>query len=363
MSSSIGKNLKISIFGESHGRSIGVVVDGLPAGIPIDREDILLDMARRRAGRKPGSTKRVEADMPEIQSGVYEDHTTGTPLCAVIKNGDPHSQDYAALAGKPRPSHADYTSLVKYGGLQDLRGGGHFSGRLTAPLVFAGAVARAYLKTQGVACGSHIACIGGIWDAAFDPLNVDEKTLARLRKSDFPVLDAAQGREMAERIEEARMNKDSLGGIDECAVVGLPAGIGDPMFDGMESKIAAILFGVPGVKGVEFGRGFAMANLRGSEANDAMEMRDGKPAFLSNNSGGILGGITSGAPLIVRACFKPTASIAQEQSTVNMNTKEDCRIVIKGRHDSCITVRGLVAAEAAVMIAVADAMLEGSKRI
>lgn len=362
MSSNIGKSLKINLFGESHGSAVGVVIDGLPAGIKLEQEAILADMARRKAGGA-GSTNRIEEDTPRIISGLYKGRTTGSPLAAIIRNGDAHSGDYESLKNKPRPSHADYTALLKYGGLQDLRGGGHFSGRLTAPLVFAGAVARAYLRSRGVECASHIYRVGDVWDAPMDMLSVDKALLRELYEMDFPVLDEEKGQAMRALIEDARINTDSVGGVAECATVGLPVGIGEPIFEGLESKIAAVLFGVPGVKGVEFGAGFGFAGMRGSEANDGMHMENGRPAFTSNNCGGILGGISSGAPLIVRTAFKPTPSIALAQHTVDLAEKADCEIVIQGRHDSCIAIRGLAAAEAAILIALADAMLGEVKRV
>ncbi|MBQ9942060.1 MAG: chorismate synthase [Christensenellaceae bacterium] len=358
MSSSIGKQLKISLFGESHGPAIGVVIDGLPAGIRLEQEKILNDMARRRASGQAGATQRREADVPKVLSGLYKSRTTGTPLMAYIANSTQHSSDYAKLAGIPRPSHADYTSIVKYAGQQDLRGGGHFSGRLTAPLVFAGAVARAYLEQRcGAVCASHLAQIGSVKDDRFDPLHVNKEQLVSLYNSPFPVLNEQKGAEMQQLMEEARMSQDSLGGMAECAIVGLPVGIGDPMFDGLESKIAAALFGVPAVKAVEFGDGVDFAGARGSQVNDGMHMQGGRPALLSNHCGGILGGISSGAPLIVRTTFKPTPSISLPQQTVDMAKRKDTELVIEGRHDSCLTVRGMAAAEAAILIAVADAML------
>jgi len=358
LSSSIGKNWRISLFGESHGPAVGVVIDGLPAGIKLEQELILADMARRRAGEKEGSTKRVEEDVPRILSGLYKSRTTGSPLAAIIKNGDPHSGDYDSLKNKPRPSHADYTAMLKYGGRQDLRGGGHFSGRLTAPLVFAGAVARAYLRGRGVECGSHLYQIGGVKDTPFDPLRVDAALLRSLYQMAFPALDEEKGRLMRQEIQDAAQAEDSVGGVVECAVAGLPAGVGDPIFEALECKIAGVLFGVPAVKGVEFGAGFGFAALRGSQANDSMHMEGGRVALDSNNNGGILGGISSGAPLILRAVFKPTASIGKAQRTVDLAEKADAEIRIQGRHDSCIAVRGLAAAEAAVLLALADALPE-----
>lgn len=356
MSSTYGRTFQISIFGESHGKGIGVVIDGVPAGIPIEGEKVLADMKRRMPRAVAGSTARRESDVPRVLSGIYQGSTTGSPICAVIENNNQRSRDYD-FDTRPRPSHADYTAAVKYGGFADMRGGGHFSGRLTAPLVFAGAVARQYLETRGVTVGSHILSIGGIEDDTFDPVNIDIDKLKCLYNMQFPVLNEAQGKRMEEEIERARMDCDSVGGVIECAAVGLPVGIGEPMFDGIEPALAKGIFGIPAVKSLEFGAGRDITALRGSQANDQMTMRDGQVAFLSNNSGGVLGGISNGMPLVLRVGFKPTASIAKEQRTVNLKEEQETRLVIQGRHDSCIAVRGLAAVEAVVAIGLADLMI------
>lgn len=353
-----GNKFRISIFGESHGEGIGVVIDGLPAGIALSEEKILRDMQRRAPSNVAGSTKRAENDIPRILSGYFNGFTTGSPLAAFIENADQHSNDYAELEGKPRPSHADYTAWVKYGGFADMRGGGHFSGRLTAPLVFAGSVARAYLEENGVCVGSHILRIGDAVDKSFDALNLNEDSLMSLYKKDFPVIDEEAAIKMKEQIESARKDNDSVGGIVEIGCINLPAGIGEPIFNSLESKIAGIMFSVPAVKGVEFGLGFKLSQMRGSLANDQMGVNGEDVCFKSNNNGGILGGISSGAPIIVRAAFKPTPSISSPQSTVDLVYMKETQIIIKGRHDACIAVRGVAAAEAALLIAVADAVME-----
>lgn len=356
MSSTYGSVLKISIFGESHGKGIGVVMDGVPAGIPIDMDKILSDMRRRMPRAVEGSTTRRESDLPGIMSGIFQGKTTGSPICAVIENNNQRSRDYD-FDVRPRPSHADYTAAVKYNGFADMRGGGHFSGRLTAPLVFAGAVARQYLETRGVLIGSHIRAIGGVEDDGFDPMSLSIETLKCLYNMPFPVLNEERGAQMRQVIEQARLDCDSVGGVIECAAVGMPVGIGEPMFDGIEPVLAKGIFGIPAVKSLEFGAGKDITAMRGSQANDQMAMAEGRPMFLSNNSGGIQGGISNGMPIILRVGFKPTASIAKEQRTIHLTEKKETSLVIKGRHDSCIAVRGLAAVEAAVAVGLADLMI------
>lgn len=305
------------------------------------------------------STARSEADLPEIQSGLLNGHTTGTPLCAVIRNTDTRSKDYDNVQALARPSHADYTGFVRYEGWNDIRGGGHFSGRLTAPLVFAGAVAAQALEAQGITVGARIAAIHGVEDSPLNPAAVTARQLTELAAKYFPVLDEAKGKRMREEIEAARMELDSVGGVVECCAVGLPAGIGSPMFDGVENSIASLLFGVPAVRGLEFGEGFAAARLRGSNHNDPMFMKDGQVRCQTNRHGGILGGITSGMPLVLRVAFKPTASIAQVQQTVDYKQNRDAEIEIHGRHDPCIVPRAVVCVEACVALAILDCGLEG----
>ncbi|MDO4270753.1 MAG: chorismate synthase [Eubacteriales bacterium] len=358
MGSTWGNSIKLSIFGESHGAGIGVVLDGFPSGVPYDEAFILREMERRAPGRNKQSTARKEADLPKVQSGVYNGKTTGTPICAVIENTNQHSGDYTALAPQPRPGHADYTGAVRYQGCNDPRGGGHFSGRLTAPLVFAGALCKTWLKTQGVTVGSHIQSIAQIQDMPFDDVNVPVSQLETLRAADYPVNNPRALEAMLAAIEDARGEQDSVGGVIECAAVGLPAGLGSPMMDTVESRLSSILFAVPAVKGVEFGAGFAFAALRGSHANDTFYLDGDTVKTETNNNGGMLGGITSGMPLIVRACVKPTPSIAAAQNTLNVQTGRVEPLSIHGRHDPCIVTRAAPVVEAACAVALADLLRE-----
>lgn len=352
MSSSWGTKCRISLFGESHGPAIGVVMDGLPAGFAIDYEEILREMRRRAPGRDDLSTPRREEDVPRILSGVYEDKTTGAPLCAVIENTNTRSGDYANLKNRPRPGHADYTGFVRYGGFNDPRGGGHFSGRITAPLVFCGAVIRQILKAQGITVGGHVAAMGGVEDRRFDPVDVTPLQLEELARMPLPLLNPAAEEAMRAAVARAREQGDSVGGILECAVCGLPAGVGNPFFDSLESTLAHLLFSVPAVKGVEFGDGFGLSGMTGSTANDPFCIRKDTVCTRTNHNGGILGGISTGMPVIFRAAVKPTPSIAREQSTVLLDEKIDTTIAITGRHDPCIVQRALPVAEAAAALAV-----------
>lgn len=359
MSSMTGENIKLSIFGESHGPAIGVVIDGLPAGEPIDFDSLAQQMARRAPGKDKTSTKRRESDIPEILSGVIEGHTTGTPLCAIIKNSDAHSSDYDELSRFPRPGHADFTAVSRYGGFSDFRGGGHFSGRLTAPMVFAGAVCRGILKKRGITIGAHILDISGVCDTPFDPVNPGAEILTRLSESNFPVVDLSVEEKMRDVIELARADCDSVGGIIECAADGLPTGLGDPIFGGVENRLSGMLFGIPAVKGIEFGSGFAAAHLKGSENNDSFRFIDGKVKTKTNNHGGILGGITSGMPIIFRIAFKPTPSIFKEQKTIDLKNKCDADLKIKGRHDPCVVIRAVPVVEALTAVCLLDLLLGG----
>lgn len=360
MSSMWGRNIKISLFGESHSAAIGVVIDGLPAGIAIDLDGIAACMKRRKPVGAAYSTQRKETDAVEVVSGLFEEHTTGSPLCGIIRNKDAHSADYDELRYRPRPSHADHTAYLKYDGFQDYRGGGHFSGRLTAPLVFAGAVAEQLILRSGIHVGAHIYSIGGCQDTPFG-----EKTsiadLAALKEKAFPVLDDAVGAQMQHQISLAKMDLDSIGGVVECAAVPVPPGLGDPIFGNLESVVSGLLFSIPAVKGVEFGDGFAITRLRGSQANDAPVIRKESVAYKTNHNGGVLGGISNGMPLIVRAALKPTPSISAEQETVDLQTMEDTTIQIKGRHDACIVPRAVEAVRCAVALALADLLLEDKK--
>ena len=352
MSSTYGEKIKISVFGESHGGGIGVVIDGLPAGEAIDFDAVLAQMARRAPGRDKTATPRKESDTPRVLSGMLGGVLTGAPLCAVIENTNTRSQDYGDLLAKPRPGHSDYTAYIKYHGANDIRGGGHFSGRITAPLVFAGAVCRQLLERRGIQIAAHIQSVGSIHDKPFDPVAVPSALIKRLSASSFALIDeSAEGPVRAE-IEAARLAQDSVGGTIECAVTGLPAGVGEPMFDGLEGAIAKAVFGVPAVKGIEFGAGFALAAMRGSRANDAFCYQNGHVVTETNHCGGILGGITNGMPLIFRCAVKPTPSISQPQNTVDLQTGENTVLTIHGRHDPCIVPRAVPVIEAVTALAI-----------
>lgn len=349
--SSWGNKVKISIFGESHGAGIGVVIDGVPSGVKLDMDEILLNMGRRAPGKDKAATPRKEADTPNILSGILNDTTTGAPICCVIENTNTRSGDYGNLLTKPRPGHADYSGFVRYNGYNDIRGGGHFSGRLTAPLVFAGSVCRQALKLEGIEIASHIFSVNAVKDKPFDPCSVDKELINRLNQKSFPLIDESVEDKMREVIEKARLNQDSVGGIIECCATGVKPGLGDPMFNGVENVISSIMFGVPAVKGIEFGAGFSITEMNGSQSNDPFKYENGNVTTTSNNNGGILGGITTGMPIIFRAAIKPTPSISQEQETVDLQTKENTTIVIKGRHDPCIVSRASVVIESALALA------------
>lgn len=351
MSSTFGNKVKISVFGESHGNGIGVVIDGLPAGFKVNMDAVLAQMARRAPGRDKTATPRKEKDLPKILSGMLEDTLTGAPLCAVIENTNTRSGDYGNLMTCPRPGHSDYTAYVKYNASNDVRGGGHFSGRITAPLVFAGAVCRQLLAAQGVRVAAHIYSIGNVHDKPFDPVHIDGALMERLSLSSFALIDPGAEEPMRAEVEDARMQLDSVGGVIECAVTGVPAGFGGPMFDGVEGIIAQALFGIPAIKGVEFGAGFASAAMRGSQNNDPFRIEDGKVVTSTNNCGGILGGITDGMPLVFRAAVKPTPSIGQVQQSVDLQTMQNTELTVNGRHDPCIVPRAVPVVEAMTAIA------------
>lgn len=357
MSSVIGDKIKLSIFGESHGEAIGCVIDGLPAGIKIDMNAVYKDMKRRAPGKDKTATPRLEKDIPHILSGMLDNVTTGAPLAMVIENTNTKSGDYSNLMTVPRPGHSDYPAYVKYGGNNDIRGGGHFSGRLTAPLVFAGSVAKQILSQMGVTIGAHIKQIGSVCDAVSDLNKTDKSLLDTLSSSTFSLIDETKEQAMRDEIEKARLSLDSVGGIIECFAVGLPVGLGGNMFDTVEGKLASILFGVPAVKGVEFGIGFGFADKRASEVNDQYEIKNGRVATLSNNNGGVLGGMTDGAPLSVSVAIKPTPSIAKKQKSVNLLTMENAELEIHGRHDPCIVVRAVPVIECAVALGLLDLMM------
>ena len=357
MSGTWGKCIHYSIFGESHGGGLGMVIDGLPPGISLDLEEIKFEMDRRRPGKTALETPRNEADEFEICSGYFNDKTTGTPMTVIIRNTNQKSRDYDAVRHLLRPGHADYTVMEKYKGHQDYRGGGHSSGRLTAPIVFSGAVAKQILKTKGIMIGSHISQIGGILDSDFDKVHLDEKTLLKLTAMDFPVLDESKAREMKDRILEAKKEGDSIGGTVEAAVIHLPVGLGNPFFDSVESHLAHLMFSIPAVKGIEFGTGFEMAAMKGSEANDPFYFEQDKIKTKTNHNGGILGGITNGMPLIFKVAFKPTPSISKLQRTVDMQSKKEVEISIEGRHDPCIVPRAVPVVEAMAAMGVLELLM------
>ncbi len=354
----LGNKLKVTVFGQSHAPAIGCVIDGLPAGFAPDMDRVAAFMARRAPGQNAWSTPRKEGDTPEVLSGLVDGRTCGAPVAMVIHNGDQHSRDYSGLKRTPRPSHADYTAIIKYGENYDIRGGGQFSGRLTAPLCFAGAFALQLLGQRGITVAAHIGQIENIVDAPPDFAAVKREDLEVLLHKPFPVFDDTAGMNMRQAIEAARMEQDSVGGVIRCFVLGLPAGVGEPMFGGVENRLAAALFGIPAVRGVSFGTGFAAAGMRGSVHNDPFIMEDGRVRTRTNHAGGVLGGITSGMPLVVNIAVKPTASISREQETVDLETKENAPLVIHGRHDPCIVPRAVPVAEAVTALTVLDMMLE-----
>ncbi len=351
MSFTFGENIKITVFGQSHAEAIGVVIDGLPAGLSFDEEAVCSFMARRAPGKSSLATPRKESDIPEIISGIVNGKTCGAPICALIKNTDTRSGDYNPEI--PRPSHADYPAFVKYKGAFDYRGGGHFSGRMTAPLCFAGALCNQILERKGIKVSAHIFSIATIKDIPFNPLNPEAVN------TDFPVISADAGKAMQELILNTAKEGDSVGGIIECAITGLPAGIGEPMFDGLESRISSAVFAIPAVKGLEFGAGFKATEMKGSENNDAFYFSDGEIKTKTNHHGGILGGLSSGMPIVFRVAFKPTPSIAKAQESVNLSTKEAVTLLIKGRHDPCIVPRAVPCVEAMAAIAITDILAKG----
>lgn len=357
MPSVFGENIKVSIFGQSHSEAIGVVVDGLPAGFEVDMDALNAFLARRAPGQGKFTTARKESDLPEFVSGIVDGVTCGAPLCALIRNKDTRSGDYADLRDHPRPSHADYPAYVKFGAAHDIRGGGHFSGRLTAPLCVAGGIALQMLAGRGVRVGAHLCSVGDVQDERFDPVSVGERDFERIAANGFPVLDEMAGARMFDAIERARMDADSIGGTIECAATGLPAGLGDALFGGLEGRLSQALFGIPAVKGVEFGSGFEGARMRGSENNDPFVMQEGSVRTLTNNAGGILGGITTGMPLIMRVAIKPTPSIGRAQRSVSLSEGKPYELTIRGRHDPCIAPRAVPVVEAAVALVLLDMMM------
>lgn len=353
MSSTYGENLKLSVFGQSHGAAVGMVLDGIPAGLAVDLAQLQRFLDRRAPGRSAYSTPRAEADVPELLGGIVDGHTCGAPIAAVLANQNTRSGDYESLRTRPRPGHADLTAQIKYGGQHDAAGGGHFSGRLTAPLCVAGGLCLQWLAQRGISVGAHILRIADITDTPFDPILPELDRVS----SEFPTVSPDAGEQMRRCIAQAHDELDSVGGVIECAAVGVPAGLGEPMFGGVENRMAQLLYGIPAVKGVQFGIGFDAARMRGSRCNDAFVAENGRIRTLSNHCGGILGGITNGMPLLFSVAVKPTPSIAAPQQTVDLSTGQACTLRVGGRHDPCIVPRAVPVVEAAAAIALFDLML------
>lgn len=356
MSMNIGKLFKLSVFGESHGPAIGGVIDGVPAGTEISAERIIIHMKRRAPGRR-GTTPRQEADIPEFLSGVYNGRATGAPICFIIRNQNTRSSDYEQLKELMRPGHSDYPAFIKYNGFNDYRGGGHFSGRITAPLVMAGSIARLLLQEQGVYIGAHLARVGKAEDKPF--ASMDKQAFEAVWNKDFPCV--GDGADIKSEIERAAEEGDSLGGSIQCCVIGLPPGLGEPFFDSAESELAHIIFSVPGVKALSFGEGIRAPEMKGSEYNDQLEIKNGSVHMLGNNAGGINGGITNGMPVIFTVNMRPTPSIFKAQKTVNIKTMENQTLSLKGRHDPCIAVRAVPVIESAAAIVLYDLMLRAGR--
>ncbi len=354
MSNVWGKNITLSIFGESHGEGTGIVIGGLPPGERLDEDEIEYDMSRRAPGTNVFSTARVEKDRVRILSGLYNSKTTGTPLCGIIMNEDRRPADYNR--NLLRPGHADYTAFMKYKGFQDHRGGGHFSGRLTAPLTFAGSIARQSLGRRGIVIGAHINQIGKAKDKELTLIN--KEILDGFRASPFPLLDLNVEKEMKNAILLAKEQRDSVGGIIECAAFGLPAGLGSPFFHSVESVVSAMMFSIPGIKGIEFGKGFGLASMQGSEANDPIRLAEDKIVTVTNHSGGINGGISNSMPIVFRVVVRPTASVGKPQDTVDIEKMLNATIEIKGRHDPCIVPRVVPVVESCLALCILDLMQE-----
>jgi len=354
MSSSYGENIRLTIFGQSHGLSVGMTLEGIPAGVRLDMDALQAFLNRRAPGRTVLSTSRKEADIPQFIAGLVGNTTCGTPIAAILSNGDARSRDYENFRKIPRPGHSDFTAQAKFHGFQDASGGGHFSGRLTAPLCVAGGICLQLLEKEGIRVMARILSVGSLRDESDFSEPVDKKA--------FPVVDDAMGQKMQEAIGRAKAEGDSLGGVIQCRVLGLPVGLGDPMFDGMENRIAQAAFAIPGVKGIEFGVGFAAASMKGSQHNDAFAVKERRICTRTNHAGGILGGITNGMPLVFNLAVKPTPSISRPQESVNTETMEPELLVIEGRHDPCIAPRAVPCAEAVAALAVYDAFLEMRKQ-
>ncbi len=355
MSSETGKKIRVSIFGESHGTAIGAVMDNLPAGEYIDFEELQSFLKRRQGGNNKYSTPRKEADIPQIISGIKDGYTTGAPLCLMIKNENTRSIDYETDI--PRPGHADFTAYTKYNGFCDLRGGGHFSGRLTAPICAVGGILMQILKRRGIEIVAHLSSVGDVYDDKIDALSINEKQLSKIKSGSFPAFSDDAGEKMQELIVSVKEEGNSIGGCVECGIYGIDAGVGNPMFDGIENAIASAAFGIGGVKGIEFGAGFKSSKMKGSENNDEFYMDNGTVKTKTNNHGGILGGITTGMPITFNVAFKPTPSILMEQQSISFSKYENTTMSTKGRHDPCIAVRAVPCIEAISAIAISDFLL------
>lgn len=353
MSANWGTNIELSLFGESHGKAIGIVIGNLPAGIHLDMDEIRWHMKRRAPGQNKMSTPRVEKDEVQIMSGLLDGITTGAPLCAMIENSDQHSTDYSLLKECMRPGHSDYPAYIKYKGFNDVRGGGHFSGRLTAPIVFAGSVARQILKQKGIVVGAHIQSIHNVYDDSFG-VDITTHDIENLLQQQYPTLNSEVFVQMQNVIEEARMHQDSVGGTIECAIINVPAGLGNPFFDSIESHLSPLLFSIPAVKSVSFGLGEKITELMGHEANDVYYYENDQVKTKTNYNGGITGGISNGMPIVLKVGIKPTPSISQKQETINIQTKENTEIEITGRHDPCIVPRAVVVVESMVALGILD---------
>ena len=361
MSSFWTNHLYLSVFGESHGVAVGATIDQLPPGQLISVEDVEAFMKRRAPGHFPWATKRKEADIPEIISGFFQSRTTGTPLTALIRNSDKRSQDYKNLWDHPRPGHADYSGDIRYRGANDRRGGGHFSGRVTAGICFAGAVCKQILEHQGIEIYAHIHTIADIPDAEVDLVAPPVEALREVQAKDFPVLDDAQGEKMIAAVSDARDSGDSVGGYVECFVLGMPPGVGDPMFGGLEPRLASFVYAIPAVKSLSFGDAPAIFSRRGSENNDSPQYKDGRITWLSNHNGGADGGISNGQPLVFRTGFKPASSISLPQPGIRRSTQTNEILEIKGRHDPCIVPRAVPVVEAAAAIVILDSLLSSGQ--
>lgn len=355
---SYGFNIKLKIYGGSHDEKIGMTLEGIPAGEQIDFDELKAFIARRAPGNNAYSTKRREPDEPVFISGFNGNVTTGETIEAVIYNKNQHSSDYSTVCDIPRPSHADFAAIMKYGEKVDLRGGGHFSGRLTAPMCIAGGICLQILAKKNIHIAAHIASVGNVNDELFDAVKVTISDFDALHAHKFPTISEEKGAEIRAVIENARLDADSVGGVVECAAIGLPVGLCEHMFMGVEARISGIVFGIPAVKGIEFGLGFGSSALLGSENNDPFEVKDGKIVTKTNNCGGILGGMTDGMPIIFRAAMKPTPSIGKEQDSVSLSKMENIKLTIKGRHDPCVVPRAVPVFEAACALAIMDMLLD-----